>query len=187
MLRNLKKRGAGVTLIAGPVNRCSSNNIERIDVTSAEQMFQACMNVYKDADIVVMTAAVADFTPSRVSPVKIKKKNTTLVIELKPTMDILKEMGHNKRDGQLLIGFALESDNERENANAKLVAKNCDLIVLNSLKDDGAGFGNTTNKITIFSANGDITAFDTKPKEAVASDIVDAIAKLNSRNQTVIS
>ena len=180
------KRGADVTLIAGPVNRCSLNNIERIDVTSAEQMFQACMNRYKDADIVVMTAAVADFTPLRVSPVKIKKKDATLVIELKPTMDILKEMGHNKKNGQLLIGFALESDNEQENANAKLKAKNCDLIVLNSLNDEGAGFGNTTNKITIFSADGKVFAFDTKPKEAVASDIVDAIAKLNSRNQAVI-
>jgi len=180
------KRGADVTLIAGPVNRCSSNNIERIDVTSAEQMFQACMDLYKEADIVVMTAAVADFTPLRVSPVKIKKKDATLVIELKPTLDILKEMGRNKMKGQLLVGFALESDNEQENANAKLVAKNCDLIILNSLNDEGAGFGDTTNKITIFSADGDVIAFDTKPKEAVASDIVDAIAKLKSRNQAVI-
>lgn len=180
------KRGATVTLIAGPVNQCSSNNIERIDVTTAEQMFHACMNVYQDADIVVMTAAVADFTPVKVSPVKIKKSDATLVVELKPTLDILKEMGYIKKKGQLLIGFALESDNERVNANAKLIAKNCDLIVLNSLNDEGAGFGNTTNKITIFSASGEEFAFDTKTKEAVASDIVDAIAKLNSKNQTVI-
>ena len=180
------RRGADVTLIAGPVNQCSSNNMVRIDVTSAEQMFHACMDAYKGAEIVVMTAAVADFTPVKVSPVKIKKSDATLVIELKPTLDILKEMGHIKKKGQLLIGFALETDNERENANAKLRAKNCDLIVLNSLKDEGAGFGNTTNKITIFSAEGEEVTFDTKPKEAVASDIVDAIAKLNSKNQVVI-
>ena len=175
------KRGADVTLVAGPVNQSSSNNIIRIDVTSAEQMFHACMDAYKNADIVVMTAAVADFTPVKVSPVKIKKSDATLVIELKPTLDILKEMGHIKKKGQLLIGFALETNNERENANAKLISKNCDLIVLNSLNDKGACFGNATNKISIFSAAGDEFIFDTKPKEAVASDIVDAIAKLDSK------
>ena len=101
-------------------------------------------------------------------------------------MDILKEMGQNKKKGQLLIGFALESDNERENANAKLIAKNCDLIVLNSLNDEGAGFGNT-NKITILSAEGEEFEFDTKPKEAVAVDIVNTIANLNTgRIQTLI-
>lgn len=180
------KRGAHVTLVAGPVFQEESNNIVRIDVTSAEEMFQACMSVYLDADIVVMSAAVADFTPLRVSPVKIKKKDANLVIELAPTMDILKEMGRNKKKDQLLIGFALESDNERENANAKLIAKNCDLIVLNSLNDEGAGFGNT-NKITILSAEGEEFEFDAKPKEAVAVDIVNAIANLNTgRIQTLI-
>ena len=180
------RRGAHVTLVTGPVNQEESNNIDRIDVTSAEQMFEACMSVYPDADIVVMSAAVADFTPLRVSPVKIKKKDANLVIELAPTMDILKEMGRNKKKGQLLIGFALESDHERENANAKLIAKNCDLIVLNSLNDEGAGFGNT-NKITILSAEGEEFEFDTKPKEAVAVDIVNTIANLNTgRIQTLI-
>ena len=180
------RRGAHVTLVAGPVSQEESNNIDRIDVTSAEQMFEACMSIYPDADIVVMSAAVADFTPLRVSPVKIKKKDAKLVIELAPTLDILKEMGQNKKKGQLLIGFALESDNEIENANAKLIAKNCDLIVLNSLNDEGAGFGNT-NKITILSAKGEEFEFDTKPKEAVAVDIVNAIANLGTgRIQTLI-
>ena len=179
------KRGAHVTLITGPVFQEASNNIDRIDVTSADQMFDACMSVYQDADIVVMSAAVADFTPLRVSPVKIKKSDAKLVIELEPTVDILKEMGRNKKKDQLLIGFALESDNERENANAKLIAKNCDLIVLNSLNDEGAGFGNT-NKITIINTEGEEFDFDTKPKEAVAIDIVNAVASLiTSRNQTL--
>jgi phosphopantothenoylcysteine decarboxylase/phosphopantothenate--cysteine ligase len=177
------RRGAHVTLVAGPVYQEVSYNIDRIDVTSAEQMYEACMSVSNEADIIVMSAAVADFTPLRVSPVKIKKKEATLVIELKPTFDILKEMGRNKKEGQLLVGFALESDHELENANAKLIAKNCDLIVLNSLNDEGAGFGNT-NKITILSAEGEEFEFDTKPKEAVALDIVNAIAALKqSRNQ----
>jgi len=181
------KRGAHVTLVAGPVNQQASYDIDRIDVTSAEEMFDACMQVYEEAEIIVIAAAVADFTPSRVSPIKIKKSDATLAIELKPTYDILKEMGHNKKKGQLLIGFALESDNERENANAKLQAKNCDLIVLNSLNDEGAGFGKPTNKITIFSAHGEEVAFDTKSKEAVASDIVNTIANLNkSLNKFVI-
>jgi phosphopantothenoylcysteine decarboxylase/phosphopantothenate--cysteine ligase len=171
------KRGAHVTLIAGPVSQEASNSIDRIDVTSAAEMFEACMSLYRDADIVVMSAAVADFTPLRVSPVKIKKKDAHLVIELAPTMDILKEMGQNKKKDQLLVGFALESDHELENANAKLIAKNCDLIVLNSLNDEGAGFG-LTNKIAIISADGEEADFDTKPKEAVAIDIVNAIARL---------
>jgi phosphopantothenoylcysteine decarboxylase/phosphopantothenate--cysteine ligase len=164
-------------LVAGPVSQEASNSIDRIDVTSAAEMFEACMGLYLDADIVVMSAAVADFTPLRVSPVKIKKKDANLVIELAPTLDILREMGQNKKKDQLLVGFALESDHELENANAKLIAKNCDLIVLNSLNDEGAGFG-LTNKITIISADGEEADFDTKPKEAVAIDIVNAIAKL---------
>lgn len=180
------KRGAHVTLVAGPVSQEASNNIDRIDVTSAEEMFDACMSVCQDADIVVMSAAVADYTPLRVSPVKIKKSDAKLVIELKPTFDILKEMGRNKKQGQLLIGFALESDNERENANAKLIAKNCDLIVLNSLNDEGAGFGNT-NKITIFSAEGEEIEFGTKPKEAVAIDIVNTIAALRTSRKQVLN
>ena len=178
------KRGAHVTLISGPVNQEASNNIDRIDVTSANEMYEACLNVSENADIIVMSAAVADFTPIRVSPFKIKKKDATLVIELKPTFDILKEMGQKKKKGQLLIGFALESDNERENANAKLVAKNCDLIILNSLNDEGAGFGDT-NKITIFSAEGKEFEFGAKPKEEVAIDIVNVIALLNSSQNQV--
>ncbi|MDP4289983.1 MAG: bifunctional phosphopantothenoylcysteine decarboxylase/phosphopantothenate--cysteine ligase CoaBC [Bacteroidota bacterium] len=177
------RRGAHVTLVAGPVNQEASGDIDRIDVTSAQEMYEACMSVFADADIIVMSAAVADFTPARVSPVKIKKREATLAIELKPTLDILKEMGQIKKEDQLLVGFALESDNERENANEKLIAKNCDMIVLNSLNEEGAGFGNT-NKITIFTAEGEEFGFDMKPKAAVAIDIVNTIAILKiSRKQ----
>jgi phosphopantothenoylcysteine decarboxylase/phosphopantothenate--cysteine ligase len=173
------RRGAEVTLVAGPVSQSCSSDICRRDVTSAEQMFNNCMEVFPSVDIVVMAAAVADFTPARVSPIKIKKSSATLAIELKPTIDILKEMGQQKKAGQKLIGFALETDNEKENAHAKLLSKNCDLIVLNSLNDEGAGFGHATNKVTIISSNGGEYAFDKKTKEAVAEDIVDAIAQLN--------
>jgi phosphopantothenoylcysteine decarboxylase/phosphopantothenate--cysteine ligase len=180
------RRGADVTLVAGPVSQSCSSDIHRKDVTSAEQMFQNCMEAFQEADIVVMAAAVADFTPARVSPVKIKKSSATLVIELEPTLDVLKEMGKLKREGQKLIGFALETDNEKENAHAKLLSKNCDLIVLNSLKDKGAGFGHSTNKITIISLDGDDYAFDLKSKEAVAEDIVDAIAQLSRKDLSII-
>jgi phosphopantothenoylcysteine decarboxylase / phosphopantothenate---cysteine ligase len=180
------RRGAEVTLVAGPVSQSCSAAIHRKDVTSAEQMFQNCMEGFQKADIVVMAAAVADFTPARVSPVKIKKSSAKLVIELEPTLDILKEMGKQKREGQKLIGFALETDNEKENAQAKLLSKNCDLIVLNSLNDKGAGFGHSTNKITIISSDGDEYAFDLKSKEAVAEDIVDAIAQLSRKDLSII-
>ncbi len=180
------RRGAEVTLVTGPVSQSCSGNIYRKDVISSEQMFQACMDSFKEADIVVMAAAVADYMPAYVSPVKIKKSSAALSITLKPTSDILKEMGKQKRFGQKLIGFALETDNEKENAHAKLISKNCDLIVLNSLNDEGAGFGHSTNKITIISREGDEYTFDTKPKEAVAEDIVDAIAQLNRKDLSII-
>lgn len=180
------RRGADVTLVAGPVSLSCSSDIHRKDVTSAKQMFQNCMEVFQEADIVIMAAAVADFTPAHVSPVKIKKSLATLVVELEPTFDILKEMGKQKKEGQKLIGFALETDNEKENAHAKLLSKNCDLIVLNSLNDKGAGFGHSTNKVTIISLDGDEYAFDLKSKEAVAEDIVNAIAQLSRKDLSII-
>jgi phosphopantothenoylcysteine decarboxylase/phosphopantothenate--cysteine ligase len=125
-----------------------------------------------------MAAAVADYTPANPAQEKIKKSSDTLMLELKKTKDVLKNLGMNKKPGQLLIGFALETTNEKNNALKKLEEKNADLIVLNSLKDAGAGFGYDTNKITIFSKNGTEFRFEQKSKSAVAKDIVDTIIHL---------
>ncbi|GBL34817.1 probable coenzyme A biosynthesis bifunctional protein CoaBC [Filimonas sp.] len=125
-----------------------------------------------------MSAAVADYTPSTVSDAKIKKKEDDFVLELTKTKDILKYLGTVKKPGQLLIGFALESNNEKDYALGKLNEKNADAIVMNSLKDAGAGFSHDTNKITIFEKNGKETSFELKTKTAVANDIVDKITEL---------
>jgi phosphopantothenoylcysteine decarboxylase/phosphopantothenate--cysteine ligase len=125
-----------------------------------------------------MSAAVADYTPVATAPEKIKKTSGTLVIELTKTKDILKSLGQLKRNGQLLAGFALETANERQYALDKLASKNADLIVLNSLNDEGAGFGYDTNKVTIFEKGGNEIAYDRKPKQQVAKDIVDRIVNM---------
>jgi phosphopantothenoylcysteine decarboxylase/phosphopantothenate--cysteine ligase len=130
------------------------------------------------ADIAVMSAAVADYTPAVTQETKIKKTQDSMTLELTKTGDILKTLGENKHNGQLLVGFSLETDNERVNAQGKLKSKNADLIVLNSLRDEGAGFGVDTNKITIFEKNGAEIAYDRKPKQQVARDIVDRIVKM---------
>ena len=130
-------------------------------------------------DIAIMSAAVADYTIAAPSVHKIKKEQGTPVLELEKTTDILKALGENKKSNQLLAGFALETDNEKENALKKLQSKNADLIILNTLKDPGAGFGYDSNKITIFDRAGNETAFDIKSKAAVAADIVNTILKLS--------
>lgn len=173
----LHKRGADVTLVSGPVSLpLSSNGIKRIDVTSAEEMYQACRGI--DYDIAVMAAAVADFTPATVSDRKIKKADGELTLSLKRTTDILASLGKEKRDGQVLVGFALETDRERENALKKLQEKNADLIVLNSLRDDGAGFGYDTNKATFYFRDGSEKTLSLKTKAALASDLVDSLTEL---------
>lgn len=176
-------RGAEVILVSGPTSlNTSSNLIKRIDVTSSEEMFQHTMEIYKNGvDIVVLCAAVSDFTPNKRSETKIKReqgKNNKFILELKPTQDIAAELGKIKRPGTLHIGFALETDNEIPNALAKLDKKNLDAIVLNSLRDEGAGFGTDTNKISIIDRKGSIKDFNIKSKQLVAVDIVNYIERL---------
>ena len=149
-----------------------------VRVKSAEEMFEACVSVFDNTDIAVMSAAVADYTPVTVAEEKIKKTTDHFSIELKKTKDILKHLGSIKRESQLLVGFALETNNEKKYALKKLAEKNADMIVLNSLNDSGAGFGFDTNKITIFEKSGKEHHFDTKSKTAVAVDIVNTIIHL---------
>ena len=171
----LAKRGATVTLILGPSNLQISPGINLIKVTSAEEMYQAATQIFSEIDIAVMSAAVADYTPMVVADAKIKKTEDTFSVDLVKTKDILKQLGSLKNDEQVLVGFALETNNEKAYALKKLKEKNADMIVLNSLKDEGAGFGYDTNKITIFDKNGGEYLFDTKSKKDVAADIVNAI------------
>ena len=173
------RRDAEVTVVAGPVNINSPHpNIKRIDVVSAKQMYEKCLDLFPDADITVMAAAVADFLPEKTVGSKIKKEKKELVLKLKPTKDILKEMGKTKKENQLLAGFALETDDELENARKKLTNKNLDMIILNSLKDKGAGFKSETNKITILDNKQQVKRYDLKSKRSVAVDIVDFVCNL---------
>lgn len=171
-------RGATVTLITGPTALEAPLNITVIKVRSAEEMYTACTDNFKNAQIAVMSAAVADYTPVQVASEKIKKQEGEWSITLRKTKDILQSLGAIKAPGQFLAGFALETSNEKENALKKLHAKNADMIVLNSLNDPGAGFGYDTNKISIFDKQGNEYHFDNKSKTAVAKDIVNTIIKL---------
>lgn len=174
--QELYRRGAEVTLVLGPTGiDFMANGIRAIRVTSAAEMLQACEQEFEQADITVMAAAVADYTPVTKAKEKIKKKEAQFEIELTRTTDILKTLGKKKKKGQVLVGFALETANERAYALDKLEKKNADMIVLNSLNDPGAGFGHDTNKVTIFQGNGKETSYDTRSKEQVAKDIVDTI------------
>jgi phosphopantothenoylcysteine decarboxylase / phosphopantothenate---cysteine ligase len=176
----LAKRGAMVTLILGPSSLNVSQGIKLIKVTSAEEMFDASVKEFSQMDITVLSAAVADYTPIVVANNKIKKAQENFSIELKKTKDILKHLGSIKKTHQLLVGFALETNDEKNYALKKLSDKNADMIVLNSLKDEGAGFGHDTNKITIFDKKGGEYLFDKKSKADVAIDIVNAIIQYNN-------
>lgn len=172
------KRDAEVILVSGPSSqKVTHPNIQRIGVQSAQQMFEACNNLFQQTDIAIMSAAVADFKPKYVPNVKIKKEDGYHQIELEPTVDILKTLGSQKQH-QKLIGFALETNNEVENAEKKLKSKNCDAIVLNSLQDAGAGFQHDTNKISIIDKSLQKTDFALKSKAEVATDICDFILKM---------
>jgi phosphopantothenoylcysteine decarboxylase/phosphopantothenate--cysteine ligase len=172
----LARRGAEVHLVLGPSSvRTSITGVYIHKVQTAEEMYEVCVKEFPAADIAVMSAAVADYTPVEKAKEKIKKASDSLNIELTKTKDILKTLGRQKHKGQLLVGFALETVNEKEYALQKLQTKNADLIVLNSLNDEGAGFGYDTNKITIFEKNGAEIAYERKPKQQVAKDIVDRI------------
>ena len=167
------RKGAEVALVTGP-SSCTARhrNITRYDVKTAEEMYQQCMQLVDNQDIIIMSAAVADYTPAHVAPEKIKKDFAQLSIELVKTKDILASVGKIKRDNQLLIGFALETENETENAKKKLHNKNADLIVLNSLRTEGAGFRTATNKVTIFGKDGREFASELKSKQEIATEIL---------------
>ena len=174
----LAKLGADVTLVAGPTNQKSTFAIKRIDVVSAEEMYNACSAIYPETDITVMCAAVADYRPTIVADQKIKKQEKELVLTLEKTVDILASLGKEKKSNQLLVGFALETNDEENYAKGKLEKKNLDLVILNSLNDKGAGFKSDTNKITIFNKALERTVFEMKSKTDVAKDICNAILKL---------
>ncbi len=169
--------GATVTLITGPTALNTSATIKRIDVVSAQDMLNACLANFKKSDITIMSAAVADYTPVEVASQKIKKKEDHFNIALKKTTDILATLGQQKSIKQILVGFALETTDEENYAKEKLIKKNLDLIVLNSLNDKGAGFKKDTNKITIFNSALEKTSFETKSKLEVAKDICTEIIK----------
>lgn len=175
----MQARGAEVTLVLGPVTGESTlPGIRAIPVVTAAQMYEVCMNEFPGSAIAVMAAAVADYTPAQTATEKIKKTGEILPLELKKTRDILKSLGEIKRTDQVLVGFALETNDEKKHALAKLENKNADMIVLNSLNDAGAGFGKDTNKVTLFTRDGKEFPFGTKPKQAVAADITDTIIQL---------
>ena len=172
------QRGANVILVSGPTHlEVHHRNIERICVESAQEMYEMATNSFKDADIGILCAAVADFTPNDMEGCKIKREKGTQTLVLKPTRDIAASLGQMKHKGQLLIGFALETNDEEANALYKLKKKNLDFIVLNSLKDNGAGFMYDTNKITILSEKEKIP-FSLKNKKEVAKDIIDKICDM---------
>ncbi|RIV23977.1 phosphopantothenoylcysteine decarboxylase [Fibrisoma montanum] len=173
----LAERGATVTLVSGPTSQTASHPaIAVVRVQSAAEMYAACLDYFPTASITVLAAAVADYTPKVVADRKIKTKEPAFLLELVRTVDIAASLGRQKRDDQFLVGFALETDNELANARAKLVSKNLDLIVLNSLRDQGAAFGHDTNQVTILHRDGAIHRFGLKAKRAVAHDIADEVS-----------
>ncbi len=170
------EQGAEVTLVSGPVTLMTSHPaIHRIDVESAQQMYEAATKHFPKADIAILCAAVADFTPKTTADKKIKRKGDNLKLELQPTQDIAAALGAIKKKKQVLVGFALETDNELQNAKGKMERKNLDFIVMNSLQDKGAGFRVDTNKVTIIDRHQGLTAYDVKSKREVAQDIVQSI------------
>jgi len=175
------QQGAEVILIKGPTpTDFSLHGIQTISVTTAFQMHDVAVSKAKDADIIVMAAAVADYAPAKIASTKIKKKESELELKLVKTPDILKDLGTRKKSNQVLVGFALETDNELLNAENKLKNKNLDLIVLNSLQDKGAGFGTDTNKVTLIDKAGTVKKFKLKSKAEVATDIVNKIINIIS-------
>jgi phosphopantothenoylcysteine decarboxylase/phosphopantothenate--cysteine ligase len=171
--------GASVELVLGPVNMTPRNlSVNTVNVTTAQSMAAECISRFGSCDIAILAAAVADFTPEEISTKKIKKDNAGLLLRLKPTTDIAKTLGLAKKPSQILAGFALETDNEIQNAKEKLAKKNLDLIILNSLNENGAGFGHDTNRITIIDRNNIIDNFELKSKDEAAKDILDKIVSL---------
>ncbi|MCY7328127.1 MAG: bifunctional phosphopantothenoylcysteine decarboxylase/phosphopantothenate--cysteine ligase CoaBC, partial [Saprospiraceae bacterium] len=175
----LARSGAEVTLVLGPTALVPNvSDLQVIRVGSAQEMYAACAPLFPDMDITVLAAAVADYRPALFSEQKIKKKDDDLHLPLAKTVDIAATLGSQKKPGQILVGFALETNNEIEYARQKMERKNLDFIVLNSLQDAGAGFGHDTNKITILRRNGLQTAFELQTKTEAARDIVEEIVRL---------
>jgi len=171
--------GATVELVLGPVNILpKQKSVKVIKVTTAEMMAAECISRFPSCDIAILSAAVADYTPSKVPPKKIKKDHNGMILSLKPTKAIAKAIGKIKKPSQLTAGFALETDNELKNAITKLKQKNLDIIVLNSLNDEGAGFEYDTNKITIIDKYNNIDKFELKSKEEAARDVLNKIISL---------
>lgn len=169
------KRGANVTLVKGPTTATSNNqNIKIINVQTAAEMYEVVAQHFTANNVVIFAAAVADYTPKNPAATKIKKKEAEFVLELVKTKDIAFEMGKHKTH-QVCVGFALETDNEEEHAKGKLQSKNLDIIVLNSLRDEGAGFQVDTNKITIMDKRGNRVSYDTKLKTETAKDILNYV------------
>jgi phosphopantothenoylcysteine decarboxylase / phosphopantothenate---cysteine ligase len=182
----LADAGAQVTLVTGPIERKPANHaINIIRVESADEMYEAGMVVAKESDIAVLAAAVADYKPAQQAPNKIKKADDDLSLKLTRTKDLLAALGKIKEPRQTLVGFALETENEVENARKKLNGKNADMIVLNSLRDEGAGFGHDTNKITILKRDGSVTPLELQSKSDAAVAIVDHITQLRYAEKTV--
>ena len=176
------KYGAQVILISGPTHlHIDDSNVTLIRVTSAQEMYDACHNYFETTDVAICAAAVADYKPKNVAEQKIKKSDSALTIELEKTKDILASLGKIKKS-QFLIGFALETENEIENAILKIQKKNLDLIVLNSLQDEGAGFGKPTNKVTFIDKNLIVEPQELKSKEAVANDILNKVILYYEKN-----
>lgn len=173
--------GDEVILIKGATHLMPANAaIKVVNAGTAAEMFDVCAQYFTDADVIVFAAAVADYTPKHRSDTKIKKKEESFTIELIKTKDIAAELGKQKRAGQTIVGFALETDNEVAHANEKLQRKNFDFIVLNSMRDEGAGFQGDTNKITIIDKQGNVVKFELKQKTEVARDIVSYVTKIRN-------
>ncbi len=171
--------GAEVELVLGPVNISPArSSVKVFNVVTAESMASECINRFESCDIAILSAAVADFTPEEVKDRKIKKDGNALLIRLKQTADIAGLLGISKKPSQLLVGFALETNNEIVNAKQKIIRKNLDFIVLNSLNETGAGFGFDTNKITIIDKSNNIDKFELKSKEETAIDILNKIVSM---------
>lgn len=175
---SLAEKGAQVLLVTGPVHITSNHpNIKIINVTSARDMYNESVRIFPECDAAILSAAVSDYTPVVQSNKKMKRMEEKLHIELKPTVDIAAALGRMKKKNQFLVGFALESENETWNATKKVKNKNLDFIVLNSLRDKGAGFGTDTNKVTFIDRDNNIQEFELKQKKEVAEDIINKLLK----------
>ncbi len=176
LAETIAERGGRVILLKGQTEiEASHQNVETIAINTAEELYKTSLEYFSQVDVAIAAAAVSDYTPVHQEQQKIKKKDDNLTLELTKTKDVLGEWGKHKKNGQLLVGFALETDQEIEHARSKMKEKNLDMVVLNSLQDTGAGFGHDTNKITILDKYNNIIRFELKAKKAVAEDIIDQI------------